>query len=178
MYVFLQAYERGARPRSRSSRSSRSSRATRRSWRLNRSPVIDGLDAKSKAVPVRFSIPLDGLITRPLRLSGQRARANGRKGRLLAGADRDSALGTVANSQLPIPNSQRVTSNALGVGSWSWELSKELCGLADNPYMHISGARTRRLAGIALCLAAHHGRKRPLGAKSFWQELPLESPLG
>jgi len=31
---------------------------------------------------------------------------------------------------------------------------KGKAGLADNPYMHISDARTRRLAGIALCLAA------------------------
>jgi uncharacterized protein len=51
---------------------------------------------------------------------------------------------------------------------------KGKAGLADNPYMHISGARTRRLAGIALCLAAITAAsalsaQRPSGKSFLWK---------
>ena len=56
--------------------------------------VTDGLDARSKAVPVRLSIPIDELSARTLRLSGQRSRAEWPQGRLLAGTHRGCTVGS------------------------------------------------------------------------------------
>ena len=41
--------------------------------------VTDGLDARTKAVPLRFSLPLDGPSAWPLRLPGDGAGADGNK---------------------------------------------------------------------------------------------------
>ena len=80
------------RRRSRWSRSSRFYRGDVKAFETAPLAVTDGLDAKSKAVPLRFSVPLDELRHRPLRLPGHRARSDRPEGRLLARADRHRAM--------------------------------------------------------------------------------------
>ena len=55
--------------------------------------VTEGLNAKSKALPVRFSVPLGKLAPGPLHLPGERARSGRPEVRLLARAHRDGAVG-------------------------------------------------------------------------------------
>ncbi len=89
LYVFLQAYERGATSTQPlvafvtllSRRRSRSSKPRR--WRS-----ATDWTCRSKAVPLRFSLPLESVAPGPIRLPGHRARAQRTKGRVLAGADR------------------------------------------------------------------------------------------
>jgi hypothetical protein len=61
MYVYLQAYERGAETTQPLVAFVTFLKGDEKILETQPLAVIDGLDAKSKAVPVRLSIPLDGL---------------------------------------------------------------------------------------------------------------------
>ena len=55
--------------------------------------ITEGLDAKTKALPIRFSVPLGKAAARPLHLPGQRAGSAGPEVRLLARPHRHGAVG-------------------------------------------------------------------------------------
>jgi hypothetical protein len=61
MYVYLQAYERGAETTQPLVAFVTFFRGSEKILETQPLAVIDGLDARSKAVPVRLSVPLDGL---------------------------------------------------------------------------------------------------------------------
>jgi hypothetical protein len=61
LYVFLQAYERGATTTEPLVAFVTIYRGDAKAWETPPLPVTDGLDPRSKAVPVKFNIPLDGL---------------------------------------------------------------------------------------------------------------------
>ncbi len=61
MYVYLQAYERGAETTQPLVAFVTFFRGNEKVLETQPVAVTDGLDARSKAVPVRLSIPLDGL---------------------------------------------------------------------------------------------------------------------
>ncbi len=63
MYVFLQAYERGATTTQPLVAFVTFYRGDAKALETAPLPVMDGLDARSKAVPLRFSVPLEGLET-------------------------------------------------------------------------------------------------------------------
>jgi hypothetical protein len=61
MYVFLQAYERGATTTQPLVAFVTFYKGDAKALETAPLPVEDGLDARSKAVPLRFSVPLEGL---------------------------------------------------------------------------------------------------------------------
>jgi hypothetical protein len=63
MYVFLQAYERGATTTQPLVAFVTFYKGDAKALETAPLPVEDGLDARSKAVPLRFSVPLEGLET-------------------------------------------------------------------------------------------------------------------
>ena len=63
MYVFLQAYQRGATATQPLVAFVSFFRGEEKAFETSPLPVTEGLDAKSKAVPLRFSLSLDGLPT-------------------------------------------------------------------------------------------------------------------
>ena len=94
MYVFLQAYERGATTTQPLVAFVTFYRGDAKVLETAPLPVMDGLEARSKAVPLRFSVPLDGLETGPLRLPGDGARSGAAEGRVLARTGRARAVDT------------------------------------------------------------------------------------
>jgi VWFA-related protein len=63
LYVFLQAYERGATTTEPLVAFVTFYKGDAKALETAPLPVVDGLDARSKAVPLRFSVPLEGLET-------------------------------------------------------------------------------------------------------------------
>ena len=92
LYVYLQAYERGATETQPLVAFVTFYKGDVKAFETQPIQVTDGLDARSKAVPLRFSIPLQGIAPGPLRLPGDRARAGRPEGRLLAGAGRPDSV--------------------------------------------------------------------------------------
>ena len=90
LYVFLQAYERGATTTQPLVAFVTFYRGEVKAFETAPLPVTDGLEPRSKAVPLRFSVPLESLATGPVRLPGDRARSGRPEGRVLAGAGRRS----------------------------------------------------------------------------------------
>ena len=92
MFVYLQAYERGATATKPLVAFVSFFQGDVKVFETQPLPVVDGLDQRSKAVPIRLTIPLDKLTPGRYDCPGGGDGTGEQAGELLAGADRDSAL--------------------------------------------------------------------------------------